>query len=114
MVRLDKLDGTVARHEKEFGEMKIHLAERDQRCPRVDAPEERLRKVEGFVTAEKASQAAPGRENKQGLVGSSLADRTLCGGRCIGRDHHPGAQPRQPAHLPQTLSSPTAVPLLTP
>lgn len=48
---LAKLNGKVASHEKEIGETKIHLAERDNQCPLVEKVEGRLRKAEDYITA---------------------------------------------------------------
>lgn len=54
---LAKLNGKVAAHEREIGEIKIHFAERDNQCPLVEKVEGRLRTVEDFVTADTASEA---------------------------------------------------------
>jgi hypothetical protein len=50
---LAKLNGKVAAHERGIGEMKIHLAERQNQCPIAVELEARVRPVEDFVTAER-------------------------------------------------------------
>ena len=53
---LSKLNGKVAAHELQVGKMQVELAERRHQCPLADALEDRIRPVEDFITAEKASE----------------------------------------------------------
>src|SRR5581483_1517178 len=56
VARLDRLNGTVARHEKELREQEVHLASRQSDCPLVDAVKVRIRPLEDFVTSERAAE----------------------------------------------------------
>jgi predicted nucleic acid-binding Zn-ribbon protein len=53
---LARLNGKVAAHEKEFGDVRVRLAERDSQCPLVEKVEDRLRKAEDYITAENATR----------------------------------------------------------
>jgi hypothetical protein len=55
VARLDRVNGSVARHKKESREHDQHIAARSGNCPLVDQVEHRLRPVEDFITAEKAA-----------------------------------------------------------
>ena len=53
---LARLNGKVADHERRLGEMQIELTERRNQCPLADALEDRIRPVEDFVVASRASE----------------------------------------------------------
>jgi anti-sigma-K factor RskA len=56
VARLDKLNGTVARHEERMNEIQIEVAERRHQCPIAEGLEKRIRPVEDFVTGESAAR----------------------------------------------------------
>ena len=56
VARLDKLNCTVARHEREFGELRVHVAQRDSQCPVVETVESRVRTLEDANTARSAAE----------------------------------------------------------
>ncbi|HZP17098.1 MAG TPA: hypothetical protein VFB00_03975 [Terriglobales bacterium] len=57
VARLDKLNGSVARHQEQIGQMQVEIAERRHSCPLVDHVEEQLVPIKEWVAARKAAQS---------------------------------------------------------
>lgn len=56
--RLDKVNGSISRHQADIGKMQIELAERRLSCPLVSAVMARVDVVEDFIVAATATEKA--------------------------------------------------------